>query len=183
MLASFHPMAPPILQGWSRKLRNLTSRTNRPWLLASVGLILVFAAWKTNLGTPSSSKPEPDTVTYHYQQWKLHREYLPWSAPGRLFSLNNLRWHVGGKLPGDKRLDKIIYHEKALIRLGYFEERSYSWKGNATDFEKIGNDVHEHAAQSGLEDTWSMSFTHLPGTNIIIIARKQDFPTAVPHLE
>jgi hypothetical protein len=156
-------------------VRDFVSRKNRPWLLLAAGFVLVVAAWKFKVGEPRHRR-EPDTISYHYQQWLHHRRYGRLGSNRKGLNLQTVNWYLDGKPTVWERREAEEQHELALIRLGYFEERDFEWPGG--DINKFFSNFWQRARQTDLKENysarWSSPFAG--NTNVSIVARKEDMP-------
>jgi hypothetical protein len=149
-----------------RKFAKIVSRKNRAWVLGAIGLILISAALKTKLGT---SRPEPDTTAYHYSQWLHQTENLGYTGNfTNRISFKKIIWYLDGRPSFHGRVEKLEKHQNALIRLGYFQERAFDFKG--IDPAKFMNAVSDRARQAGLV----IVFSHSQDTTAHIIVRNED---------
>ena len=164
---------PPLPAALSEVIRDFASPRKRPWLLVGLGFILVLTAWKTKLGAPRTPRPEPDTINFHYYQWLHHKENLYWHDPPRI-SVKRLTWHLDGKPSSSDRFERIERHELALIRLDYFEERAFDWRGG--DLGKFLTAFSGQAAKTDPDLRWSVRGFQSQETSVYFTARKQDIP-------
>ena len=153
-------------------LNDAVSPRKRPWILVAIGFVLVIAAWKNKLGSPSEAKAPPDTIEYHYDQWLHHKENLVWGIETNSLNLKKVVWHLDGKPKFSERREKIEEHEIALIRHGFFEERSFGVY--VTNVPTFVTEFEKQAEASGLADRYSIRFTTFPRTNAQFTARRED---------
>lgn len=156
-------------------LRDITSPRKRPWILILIGLFLVSAAWKTKLGAPREPTPPPETVEYHYREWRRH--VTAWSRRNQTnrFSIHAIVNRLEGNISLGQRHDKIQEHEAALVRLDYFGEFNFDPKG--ADVSKLMAQFYTNTLNTDLHlYVWTASATYTSRTNIHITARIEDIP-------
>jgi hypothetical protein len=154
-------------------LHDAASPRKRPWILVAIGLIVVLAAWKNKLGAPRPAQETPDTIEYHYDQWRHHKANLVWGVETNRLSVRKLVWHLDGKPTFTERMDKVQYHFMSLVRLGYFEERQFMLpETNVPKFKALWN------AQTHSNFVKKLNIEHIfhSGTNVVITARPENMP-------
>ena len=155
-------------------LHDAISPRKRPWILVAIGFVLVIAAWKNKLGSPREPKAPPDTIEYHYDQWLHHKANLVWGIETNELNLKKAVWHMDGKPTFTERREKMEAHEIALLRHGYFEERSFGLP--FTNVSMFMTEFQKQADASGLDDRYSIRF-QIPQTNVLFTARAEDLAT------
>jgi hypothetical protein len=154
-------------------LNDAVSPRKRPWILVAIGFVIVIAAWKNKLGSPRQPKAPPDTVEYHYDQWRHHKANLIWGIETNALNLKKAVWHMDGKPTFTARREKMEEHEIALIRHGYFEERSF-FGLSVSNLSTFETEFQQQAEASGLDERYSMRLQSFPATNVLFTARPED---------
>ncbi|HUS35044.1 MAG TPA: hypothetical protein VM680_06795 [Verrucomicrobiae bacterium] len=156
-------------------LRDITSARKRPWILILLGFFLICAAWKTKLGAPREPKRPPDTIEYHYTEWRRHVTAVSRGTPTDRFSIRAILARIESKISPRERHELITEHENALIRLGYFDDFRFDTKG--ADVGKLMSQFYTNTLNTDLHIYYFRISILLSGQKTIqITAPKEDIP-------
>jgi hypothetical protein len=157
------------------------SRTRvRIVFLLGCGLILVATAWRNQLGTPRSNKAESDSVEHHYNRFVFLQKNIVFSPPKGFkatFTTRTLNWYLEGCPSTSDQFQELERRKEALLRLGYFEKRDFSWPGGGPlELRKFHSELIQRAVAAKIEPAWSMEFPDASSNLVTITSRKVDFP-------
>ena len=157
-------------------LRDITSARKRLWILILLGFFLICAAWKTRLGAPREPKHPPDTIEYHYSEWRRHVTAVSRGTPTDRFSIRAILARIESKTSSRERHELISEHETALVRLGYFNDFQFDAKDG--DVGKLMSQFYTNTLNTDLHIYYYTISVIFSGQKkaIHITARNDDIP-------
>lgn len=120
-------------------------------------------------------RPKPGTVEWHINKCRSAHQQM--NAPARWRIYAHTAWNLVRMAEGDsfvmEQFEKREKHQRALVKLGYLEEREFVLSNRAID-DVIG----EASRRLGADPRWTRSrpefFDIRRGTNMIIIVATHD---------